>query len=85
LASIEIVPADAVGAFRRIGLKLSLSVSWPVLVALLQSVESGTPPILIDDIGLHASPMPVDTGPQLLDASFTVYAFRATTPQDGPS
>ncbi len=66
LTSIEIVPAEAVGAYRRIGLKLAL-----------ETPGEASPPMLIDDLQIHASPDPDTAGPQSLDTAFTVYALRA--------
>ncbi len=47
----------------------------------MQTIEQANPPMLIDDLEIHASPIP-GPGPQKLDAGFTVYAFRASTPAD---
>lgn len=85
LASVEIVPADTVGQYRRIGLKLSFSAPWPVLLALLQSVDRASLPILVDDLSIHAQPAVPGSGQQILDAGFTIYAFRSGTPPKGPS
>jgi hypothetical protein len=85
LASVEIVPADAVRQYRRIGLKFSFGASWPVLIALLQSVDQANLPLLVDDISIHAPPVVPGSGPQTLDASFTIYAFRAETSPKDPS
>ncbi len=80
LSSVEIVPGDTVGAYRRVGLKLSLNVPWTTLVALMQAIEQASPPMLLDDVEIHASPVPNAPPTQPLDAEFTVYAFRAATP-----
>ena len=74
LASVEVMPAEAVGNYRRIGLHLALSAPWPVLVHLLQSVEQATPVMLIDDLRLRGAPLGNTALP--MDASFTVLAFR---------
>jgi len=74
LSSVEVLPAEAVGSYRRIGLHVSLSAPWPMLVHLLQSVEQATPPMLVDDLRLRGSPMANMALP--MDASFTVLAFR---------
>jgi len=80
VSSIEIVQAESVGAYRRIGLKLSLNVPWAVLVGYLQAITQASPPMLIDDLEIHASPLPSNPTTQSMDASFTVYAFRAVAP-----
>jgi general secretion pathway protein M len=80
VASFETVPAQTVGGYRRIGLKLSLHVPWTVLVNLLKSIEEAHPPMLIDELEIHALPMNNLVAGQRLEASFTVYAFRSGSP-----
>jgi general secretion pathway protein M len=75
LSSVEVLPAEMVGGYRRIGLHVALAAPWPVLVHLLQSIEAATPPMLVDDLQLHAPPL--DNAALPMDASFTVLAFRA--------
>jgi len=74
LSSVEVLPAEAVGGYRRIGLHVTLAAPWPALVNLLQSIEQATPPMLVDDVRLHGSALPNVALP--MDASFTVLAFR---------
>ncbi len=74
LSSVEVLPAEAVGSYRRIGLHVTLAAPWPALVNLLQSIEQATPPMLVDDVRLHGSTLPNVALP--MDASFTVLAFR---------
>jgi general secretion pathway protein M len=74
LSSVEVLPAEAVGGYRRIGLHVALAAPWPVLVHLLQAIEQATPPMLVDDLRLHGSPLVNVALP--MDASFTVLAFR---------
>ena len=82
LTSIETLPAEQVGAYRRIGVHVELSAQLAVAVALLRAVEEAQPSMLVDDIRLTATPVgPMNT--QLpLDAAFTVYAFRIGTAKD---
>jgi hypothetical protein len=77
LVSVESLPAETAGAYRRIGLKLSMNAPWPVLVALLQSVEQATPPMLVDDLQIHGSPIAILNRAAGLEAGFTIYSFRA--------
>jgi general secretion pathway protein M len=74
LSSVEVLPAESVGGYRRIGLHVALAAPWPALVHLLQSIEQATPPMLVDDLRLHGSPVANVALP--MDASFTVLAFR---------
>ncbi len=77
LTSAETLPAQDSGAYRRIGVRVSLRAPWPVLVRLLQSVEEATPKMLIDDLQLQASPLLLRTREASLDASFSIFAFRS--------
>jgi general secretion pathway protein M len=74
LSSVEMLPAQSVGNYRRIGLHIALQAQWPVLVHLLQSVERANPRMLVDDLRLRGPPMQNAALP--MDASFTVLAFR---------
>jgi general secretion pathway protein M len=75
LSSIEVLPAETIGGYRRIGLHVALAAPWPVLVHLLQSIEAATPPMLVDDLRLQGPPMGNAALP--MDTSFTVLVFRA--------
>ncbi len=80
LTSTEALPGAQQGAFRRIGLRVSLGGDWPVLVALLQAVESNPVHLLVDDLQLHAAarnqPGNSHLGPASIEASFVVLGFR---------
>jgi general secretion pathway protein M len=78
LSSVEVLPAEPDGGYRRIGLHVALSAPWPVLVQLLQSVEQASPPMLVDDLHLNAPPLRNAALP--MDASFTLLAFRGVAP-----
>jgi general secretion pathway protein M len=79
LASIETLPAEQAGAWRRIGLRVSLTVSWQVLIQLLESVNRATPAMLIDDLRVHASTSTSRPAGLPLQTSFTVFGFRDNT------
>lgn len=78
LTSTEALPAEAVGDYRRIALRVSVDATWAVLIRLLQAVEHATPHMFIDDLQLHAQPTAARTRELPLDISFTVLAFRPT-------
>ena len=82
LTSIETLPAEQVGSYRRIGVRVELSAQLAVLVALLQGVEEAQPSMLIDDIRLTATPVGPQNAQLPLDCAFTVYAFRIGTAKD---
>ena len=80
LSSTEALPARQQGAYRRVALRVSFNASLPVLVKLLQTIETSTPRMLVDDIQLHTSPIIIAQGHQSsppLDVSLTVVGFRA--------
>jgi len=80
LSSAELLPGQSIGEFRRLGLQVSIGAApWPVLVRLLQSIAEARPRMLVDDLQLHAASAarPGGGAPPSLDASFTVFAFRA--------
>lgn len=78
LTSVENLPHEAAGAaYHRIGLKISLNASWPVLIALLKAVDQASPPMLIDDVQIHGSPLPMVNTNRGLEANFTIFALRA--------
>jgi hypothetical protein len=54
-----------------------------LLVHLLQAVAEGTPRMLADDPELHASTLLAHPEAQPLDASLTIFAFRAGTAAQG--
>ena len=78
LSSTETLTAEPAGPYRRIGVKLSISAPLPVLVQLLAQIEQSRPPMLIDDLQIHGSPivLPGVTA-SALDVGFTVYGFRS--------
>jgi general secretion pathway protein M len=79
LTSTEALPAEQVGAYRRVALRVTVDATWPVLVKLLQAIERATPRMFIDDLQIHAQPAAERTREPPLDTSFTVLAFRAAT------
>jgi general secretion pathway protein M len=82
LTSIETLPADQVGVYRRIGVRVELNAQLPVVVSLLKSVEEAQPSMLVDDLHLTATPMGLNSLALPLDASFTVYGFRVAGAKD---
>jgi general secretion pathway protein M len=77
LASIETLPAEPRGAWRRIGLRVSLTASWPVLVELMRAIEQGSPGMLIDELQMRGPPVQARSPGAPVQASFTILAFRA--------
>jgi general secretion pathway protein M len=82
LTSIETLPAEQVGLYRRIGVHVELSAQLDVITHLLSAVEEAQPRMLVDDIRLTATPIGLQTVQLPLDAAFTVYGFRIGTAKD---
>jgi general secretion pathway protein M len=78
LRSLETLPAEQSGHYRRISLRISTDAPWPVLIALMRAIEEGTPQMLIDDLQLRAPPVELRAATTPISAAFTVVAFRAT-------
>ena len=79
LTSAETLPAEQVGLYRRIGVRVELNAQLPVIVKLLQSLEEAEPSMMVDDIRLTGTPVGPINNQLPLDAAFTVYAFRVGT------
>lgn len=85
LTSIETLPAEQVGSYRRIGVRVELSAQLAVVVALLRGVEEAQPSMLVDDIRLTATPVGPQNAQLPMDCAFTVDAFRiGTAKEDQP-
>ena len=83
-SSVETLPAVQRGAFRRIGLQIEATGTWPTLIALLKAMEDNPLGLVVDDLSIHAlSGAAISTGIDArhpaLDASFMVFAFRLGT------
>jgi general secretion pathway protein M len=77
IGSTESLPAEALGGYRRIGLRYVLSGPYETLVRLLARLEAVTPPLVIDNLHIHGvlrrPGTPAASG---LDAGLDVYGFR---------
>ena len=81
LASVETLPAEGAGAFRRIGVRIAATEAWPILVGLLQAIEEASPRMLVDELQLQAAlSITGATATRPLSATLTVFAFRTGTP-----
>ncbi len=80
LDSIAMVPAQQAGALRRIGVQVSVTATWPVLIALLGAIDAARPRMIVDQLTV-TSPGPIDAGQDApLQAGFTVAAYRTGPP-----
>lgn len=81
-SSVETLPAEQVGSYRRIGVRVEMNGQLPVIVTLLKLIEEAQPSMLVDDLHLSGTPVPAANMQLPLDASFTVYGFRVGTAKD---
>jgi general secretion pathway protein M len=79
LTSADALPAQQVGAYRRIALRLTVDAGWSELMRLLQAIERATPSMFIDDLQIRAGPTARKTDHPSLYISLTVQAFRAAS------
>ena len=81
LTSAEMLPPRTVAGLSRIGVRASVYVpDWPKLVGLLRAIREADPHLLIDGLTVHAmSARSRDAGPAL-DATFSIFGFRAAAP-----
>jgi hypothetical protein len=85
LTSIETLPGEQVGNYRRIGVRVELSAQLAVVIHLLAAIEEAQPTMLLDDVRLTGTPVGPQNAQLPLDAAFTVYAFRiGTAKEDQP-
>lgn len=81
ISSAEILPAQDVGGYRRIGLRIAVYARvWSGLVRLLQGMEQATPKMLIGELELRAMPTRAPDVDTPISATLTVLAYRAATP-----
>jgi len=80
LDSVENVSATPVGALRKIGVAVSMSTTWPTLIAFLVAIETAQPRMMVDDLSVTSDSTPDDHQDVALQANFTVSAFRSGPP-----
>ena len=77
ISSTESLPAESLGDYRRIGLRLVLNGEYETLVKLLAALETATPPLILDNLKINAQMSWGRGAPgRGLDAGFEVYGFR---------
>jgi hypothetical protein len=79
LNTMEILPSEQRRAYRRIGLRVTTTAQWPVLIELLRAIEQGSPRMLVDDLQLRAPPIEMRSNTQPINAAFTAFAFRSAS------
>jgi hypothetical protein len=77
LNSVETLSGDETGAYRRIRLRVSFNVSWPVLMSLLKEFEAARPALLIDELSVQPALHRISTAPGTFDVTCAIFGFRA--------
>ncbi len=77
LHSVETLPGDDAGPYRRIGLRVSFNASWPVLMDLLKDIHVATPSLLVDDLQVKPALHRISTAPGTFDVTCAIFAFRS--------
>jgi general secretion pathway protein M len=83
LSSMEVLPVEPRGAYRRLGLRVETAAPWPVLIELQRAIAQATPRMLIDDLRLRTQTSVSRTASTPVSASFIVVAFRAAASSSG--
>jgi general secretion pathway protein M len=81
LNSVETLPGEDAGAYRRIGLRVSFNASWPALTDLLKGMELATPSLLVDDLQVKPALHRITTVPGSFDIQCSIFAFRSVGSQ----
>lgn len=82
LTSVESLPGETGTGYRRVGVKLALSASWPVLIHFLQALQESDTPMAIDDLQIHSAAEAAKAADQqMFEAGFSVYAPATAEPQ----
>jgi hypothetical protein len=79
--SMEILPAEPRGGYRRIGVRVIAEGQYGVLLALWQAIGGASPRMLIDAVNLRGPDARTRTDAPPLAASFIVLGFRAGSPE----
>lgn len=77
LTAVETLSPAPSGKWHKVSLRISLTASWPVLVALLRSVAQSPTRILIDDVHFHSPMLASRATAPPVQASMVLYGFRA--------
>lgn len=80
LSAVETLPATTTGKWHRVSLRISMNAPWPVLMQLMQSIETSPTRILIDDVHFHSSTLVTHPTVLPVQASMVLYGFREASP-----
>ncbi len=77
LNSVETVPGEAAGAYRRIRLRVSFNAAWPALMVLLREMHVATPVLLLDELQVQSVRHLIPPEQITFDVSCSVFGFRS--------
>jgi general secretion pathway protein M len=80
LGSTDALPVQPVGALRRIGLQVSVTATWPQLIALLEAIDTAQPRMIVDVLSITSMEQPGAAQDAPLQVSFSVTGFRGGPP-----
>jgi hypothetical protein len=89
IGSTETLPPQEQGAYRRIGLRLTLSGPYEALIKLIAALETAVPPLVIENVQLRSTLITNPFGgikavhgptTSTLSAELDIYGFREKTP-----
>jgi general secretion pathway protein M len=80
LDSAEVLPEQPAGALRRISIQVSVTATWPVLIALLEAIGTARPRMVVDELSIINTAQPGTDQAQPVQANFSVTGFSAGTP-----
>ena len=76
LDSVETLPGEDAGGYRRIRLHLAFTATWPVLMGLLKDIQLAAPTLLVDELNVQPALHRISTAPGTFDISCGVFAFH---------
>ncbi len=80
LDSSELMPVVSAGALRRIGIQVTVTATWPVLIAFLEAISTARPRMVVGQLSLMNSSQGDSSGDAPIQAGFAVSAFSAAAP-----
>ncbi len=80
LDSASMMPVQQVGALRQIGVQVSVTAAWPVLIPLLEAIGTARPRMIVGQLSLLNTAQQDGAPAPPVQANFSVTGFRAGTP-----
>lgn len=84
LASTELLSGDPAGTYRRIGIRIAVTSTWPVIVRLLEAIAGDTPRLLVNDLQIQAMRASLTDADPTLNVTMVVFGFRSGPAQPAP-